>query len=545
MRHRWHMSALIVGLVLWASVAGLTQAQNADRRLAPTASGGRRVALVIGNDTYAAAPLKNARNDARAMAAALRDLGFTVTQLSDARRSELGAALETFARDLTANDVALFYYAGHGVQLENENYLVPVDFTGQTEATARWDTIPVGRVHDSLRRARVSMIVLDACRNNPYGGSRSAGGGLAAMEARGSLIAFAAGAGQTASDNGLTGNGLFTAHLLSALRVPGLGVREVFRRAREQVVAATGGNQFPAVYDGLVGDFVFRVAGVAPPAVGSSSREDLARREELAFWESISETKDPAAKKALLSEYLRVYPQGRFGVLARARLIEVSGTVVRESISGTIKLRSDQVQSAALADLVSDCAAGHWLACARAASLSRNADAAQSLRLAERGCDGGSGLGCSLAGFAYNQGLGVEKDSVKSNFFYERGCDVANLVACVNLGLQLQQGEGSDLVRAVTLFRKACDAGNNDGCNQLGYLYQVGAGVEKNDAQATPLFQKACDGGHAAGCSNLGQAFEYGRAVPLDRVRALELYQKACKGGSAAACEYEKKLRGQ
>jgi len=229
---------------------------------------GRRVALVIGIDNYPRSPLLNARNDARAMASSLRELGFTVTLLEDITRSQMVGSVSAFSDALQPDDVAFFFYAGHGVQLEGENYLVPADFDGASSTAARLNTLPVGELQSALGRAKVSVIVLDACRNNPFANARSGGRGLAPIEARGNIIAFATGAGQTASDNSAAGNGLFTEQLLATLREPNLPLRDIFYRVRQRVYQATNGQQFPAVYDGLLGEIVLRpdpTAGPVPP----------------------------------------------------------------------------------------------------------------------------------------------------------------------------------------------------------------------------------------------------------------------------------------
>lgn len=241
--------------------------EQASRQL-PAATSGRerRIALVVGNDRYAGPmALQNARRDATAIATELRAIGFQTTLVEDATRARLIQALDTLSTSIASDDVVLFYYAGHGAQVGGENYLVPVDYSGTTEQRLMLDGVSAGQIQTWLKRARVSILVLDACRNNPYSGQRSTSGGLAPMEARGSLVAFATGAGQTASDNPGGGQGTFTGALLDVLREPGLSIREVFFRVRQRVYEISRGQQFPAVYDGLLGDVVLRPAtGTAP-----------------------------------------------------------------------------------------------------------------------------------------------------------------------------------------------------------------------------------------------------------------------------------------
>jgi hypothetical protein len=267
------MVARVPLFVLWSALGGLAHAQSQPPRAfehPEPAAAGRRLALVVGIDSYPRSPLLNARNDARAMAETLRDLGFTVTLLEDASRNQMVTTLATFSDMLRPDDVGFLFYAGHGLQIDGENYLVPADFDATSATAARLGTLPVGELQAALSRARVSVLVLDACRNNPFASTRG-GRGLAAMEARGSLVAFATGAGQTASDNPAAGNGLFTQKLLTTLREPNLPLRDVFYRVRQRVYDATNGQQFPALYDGLLGDVVLRPGPGTMPSLAASA----------------------------------------------------------------------------------------------------------------------------------------------------------------------------------------------------------------------------------------------------------------------------------
>lgn len=229
---------------------------------------GKRVALVVGNNSYPKGSLKNAVNDARALGSALRDVGFRVEVVTDAGLREMEAAANRFVSNLAAGDVALFYYAGHGVQIDGENYLIPVDYRGQDEADIKYGSRSASWLQDKMERtgAQLKILILDACRNNPFRVSRSAGGGLAQMQGgRGSFVAFATAAGKVANDNPGSVNGLFTQHLLRALQRPGLSLDEVFNRVRVEVDRDSLGQQLPYVYSGVIGQFYFR-----PPAGGSA-----------------------------------------------------------------------------------------------------------------------------------------------------------------------------------------------------------------------------------------------------------------------------------
>lgn len=192
-----------------ARLVGLASALAALLVAVSTASGqgpsGRRLALVVGNDAYTdQSVLRNAVNDARAVASALGEVGFAVTRVENADRARLTSALSDFAGSLRDDDVALFYFAGHGVQVDQENYLMPTDYAGRTASALRFDAVSASDVEEMLRRAQVAMLVFDACRNNPYrgvrGGTGAAGHGfpmrlLSRITARRSAMRAASGLG--------------------------------------------------------------------------------------------------------------------------------------------------------------------------------------------------------------------------------------------------------------------------------------------------------------------------------------------------------------
>jgi tetratricopeptide (TPR) repeat protein len=222
------------------------------------------VALVVGNGHYRETPLTNPLNDAKAMREALAELGFVVELAVDADYKRLGGSIDRFASRLRRGDVAVFYYAGHGIQIDGENYLVPTDFDARDESAAKYAAYPVARLTEGMERsgAKLNVIILDACRNNPYRGSRAVGGGLAPMgTAAGTFVAFATSPGKTALDNSRGANGLFTTYLLESLKQPGLTLDDVFNRTREQVYNASKQAQTPWTQSNVIGRFYFRPPG--------------------------------------------------------------------------------------------------------------------------------------------------------------------------------------------------------------------------------------------------------------------------------------------
>lgn len=224
----------------------------------------KRLALVVGNAKYANNPLANPANDARDMAAALRSAGFTVTEKYDQNYDALNNLVTDFARSIKdPNAVALFYYAGHGVQYGGTNYLVPIgaDNLGD-ENEIEWRCVPLDRITSKMQDAgnRLNIVVLDACRTFPVArGTRKLQNGL--IEAGGSipelLIAYATAPGKVAEDRSEGQNGLFTATLLRHLRTPGYDVHKVFLETRKDVKNRSNGKQVPGVLDNVTVDFYF------------------------------------------------------------------------------------------------------------------------------------------------------------------------------------------------------------------------------------------------------------------------------------------------
>jgi uncharacterized caspase-like protein len=228
-RHFWH--GLCCLLLMGASVL---HAQERNLSVGSSSSRGdatRRVALVIGNGNYADAPLKNPVNDARAMAASLREIGFEVILRENANLLQMDDAVREFGRRLEHAHTGLFYFAGHGLQIKGRNFLIPVGADFQQEDEVAYRSLDAGQVLDKMDSAKtkVNFLILDACRNNPFHRQfRSKRQGLAEMEApAGTLIGFATAPGAVALD-GEGSHGIYTKHLLSQIAERGLPVEQMF-----------------------------------------------------------------------------------------------------------------------------------------------------------------------------------------------------------------------------------------------------------------------------------------------------------------------------
>jgi len=298
---------------------------------------GDRVALVIGNGKYASAPLVNSVNDSRAMAQSLREMGFTVIERENITSKQIPSTLREFRTSLTPGSVALFFYAGHGLQIKGTNYLPAVDAEINSEDDVPMQSIDLNRILDILAesKTRLNLLFLDACRNNPYARSmRSGVTGLAKVDApSGTLISFATRPGSTASD-GSGGHGVYTEQLLGQMREPNVPVEQVLKRVGASVKRATRGAQEPWMEGSIEGDFYFRGGGAA--AVASGPVDPLAL--ELAYWDSVKSSASARDYQA----YLDKYPQGQFAGLARERAMNPPPPAQDRAPAARVASRSDR-----------------------------------------------------------------------------------------------------------------------------------------------------------------------------------------------------------
>ena len=320
---------LLVSLLL---VPVLRSQERAATR--PSIPGGPKQALVIGNSAYTnTSPLKNPVNDAKSIGNTLQQLGFEVTTLLDVNQRQMEQALRRFGSRLRdQNGVGLFYYAGHGMQVAGENYLLPVDINPSTETDVRYDAIPVGKLLGQMDAAGngMNIVILDACRNNPFARSfRSESRGLAQVIApTGSFISYATAPGDVAAD-GEGDNGLFTAKLLTHMRTPGLKLEDVFKRVRADVQRESNDKQVPWDSSSVTGDFFFAPKGGETPVVpavndsGTTLEQDFAAQ----AWETIKNLEDPKA----FEEFIKLFPDSPQSNLAKFKLMALNSSVSKET----------------------------------------------------------------------------------------------------------------------------------------------------------------------------------------------------------------------
>src|SRR6187431_2759364 len=296
-----------------------------------SAQADRRVAFVVGNGAYKnVAALPNPPVDAKAIAAALRNVGFEVVEGSNLTRDKMTERLLDFGKKAQGADVALFFYAGHGIAISGTNYLLPIDADIKSEMDVKLGAainIDV-TLEQTMSDAKVKLVFLDACRDNPFTArirsakatrSVNVQSGLAEMKSgEGTLIAFATGPGQTALDGEQGTNSPFTRALMANIALPGVEIQQAMTKVRAQVNEETNKGQLPWGHTNLIGSVYLNgaptpgaVAAVAP-AAGPSKASDV----ELEFWRSIKDSNKPEE----LNAYLSSYPNGQFRSLALSRI---------------------------------------------------------------------------------------------------------------------------------------------------------------------------------------------------------------------------------
>ena len=321
----------------------------------PIPAHAKRLALVIGNDSYQnVQPLKNARSDAKAIAAELKAVGFDVTLKQDLTQKMMKSALRDFKAQVAGGDEVVFYFSGHGVQFGGTNFLVPIDITADSEAQVADDAVPLQRILDDLteQKARFSLAIIDACRSNPFkeAGRAIGGRGLVPVTpATGQMIMYSAGAGQAALDNlgphDTNPNGVFTRVLIQEMRKPGVPAGTLLKDVQSDVVDlahGVGHEQVPALYDQSLGKFYFRpgapdAAAVAAAPAASAIHVPTAAELDESYWQGIKGSTDASD----YTSYSKSFPTGMHVAEAEmmtrklTRAADAKSAPATASVSGT------------------------------------------------------------------------------------------------------------------------------------------------------------------------------------------------------------------
>ncbi len=312
-----------------------------------------RVALVIGNGNYESAPLANPVNDATDIAASLRRMGFTVILKKNATLEVMEESLEDFGNRLKRGGVGLFFYAGHGIQANGANYLIPIGTRIKKESDLKYRAVDAGRILDEMSNANngMNIVILDACRDNPFSRSfRSGSRGLSVISAapRGTFITYSTSPGNVAAD-GKGRNSPYTESLLKHMNTPGLPIEHVFKRVRQDLSGKTKGQQVPWELSSLSGDFYFRNGydsgktavqphDTADDAALAEERQKLAEEKEKLERETelLREKNALAEARRKMEEEKRKLDEERTRIASIPKVDNVRGTRYIPSLNATV-----------------------------------------------------------------------------------------------------------------------------------------------------------------------------------------------------------------
>jgi hypothetical protein len=498
----------------------------------------KRVALVIGNSAYRAVPvLPNPTADARLMSDTLLSLGFFVigggAQL-DLDKAGFDNALQEFGHELAGADVALFYYAGHGVETHGLNYLVPVDAHPLDEGDVFAQGIGTAGILDQMEKsgARINLMLLDACRDNPFRGQgvRSKTGGLAQMQAPpGTLISFAT-QPRSVSLDGEDGHSPYTKAMAETMQRPGYGLFRTFNEVGLAVQKATGGSQLPWVSSSPIsGSFYF--AGRPAPIANSQAAGPSGTPSPIMEARLSPSDDNPSLRRDLITDCDRLagmpYDSGHAPSLTGVEVEKIDVAAAAKACNDAIAQYPDVVRFTFEAGRVA----------------TARKDYAEARRLYEKAADAGYAMAMNNIGALYEGGSGVPKNYDEAARWYAKAVAAGEPIAMVDLGWQYEHGHGvtKDLAEARRLYEAAANAGVPDGMNNLGLLYYYGKGVPRDYAQARKLFEQSIALGDAASMSNLGILYNEGDGVPRDSKTARQWFEKAAALGNPEA---KQNLRG-
>jgi TPR repeat protein len=536
--------------------------------------GERRVALVIGNADYQHVDrLANPVNDAKLVADALRKSGFTLVGGAVQQNIDKAAfdrLVQEFGRQIQGAGVALFYYAGHGMQVENTNWLLPVDANPTRAQDLDFQLVNAELVLKQMDGAgtRLNIVLLDACRNNPFAslGTRGVAGGLAQMRApEGTLISFATQPGNVAVD-GVGVDGPYATALAAEMRQPGRDIFHLFNEVGLTVKRNTQGAQQPWVSSSPIdGDFYFASADTAPEANTTPAFDALASPQASASRDATNTGKPPQAPD----------PQGKLRELAEKGQMQAQtdlglqyakGNGVQQDYAAALEwfqraAAQDAPRAQFYLGLMYERGYGVARSYATALDWYRRA-AAQNFAPAEIALARcyGRGLGVErdpaqrttwlllaanqgnpqaqlFLGNIYRRGLDTPQDLATAAQWYQRAALQEFAPAQMQLGLMYEHGEGMprDYSQAVRLLRQAAEKGNAIAQNALGMLYRRGEGVKQDYAQAQRWLRASADQGNSLAELNLGILYAEGLGVPRDPAEARRWFEKAVAAGNQAA----------
>jgi hypothetical protein len=491
----------------------------------------KRVALVIGNSAYRTVPaLPNPAADARLISDTLTSLSFEIVGGGaelDLDKAGFDDALRKFGKQLTGADVALFYYAGHGVETHGLNYLVPVDAHPADEGDVFVQMIGTSGILDQMEKsgARINLVLLDACRDNPFRdhGVRSTTGGLAQMPAPvGTLISFATQPRSVALD-GDGGHSPYTLALADAMQRPGSGLFKTFNEVGLAVEKATGGRQLPWVSSSPIsGKFYFadkpavEDALVDPPDTPAPAPPVVEAR--------LSPSEDPL-RHDLITDCDRLagmpYDTGHAPGLAGVTMDKIDVAAATAACNDAIARYPEVMRFVFEAGRVA----------------TARKDYAEARRLYEQAAAAGYAMAMNSLGVMYEGDEGVARNYPEAVGWYNKAVALGEPIAMTNVGWLYEHGYGvkKDYAEARRLYEMAAKAGAPSGFNNLGLLYLYGKGVPRDYAQARHLFEQGVALGDPSNMNDLAVMYVEGDGVPRDLKIARQWYEKAAALGNPQA----------
>lgn len=457
----------------------------------------KRVALIMGISNYThATQLPNPVQDATKLASVLSNLGFDVTLRTNLGINDMRSEVRNFANKADTAEVALVYFAGHGIEMSGKNYLIPNDAELRRDRDLEHEALTLNLVSNALEGAkRLRIIMLDACRNNPFSAqmklsgnrTRSVSRGLAAVEPVGdSLIVYASKHGTVAED-GEGSNSPFAEALVKTLPTPGLEISLMFRRVRDQVMKATNRRQQPFVYGSISGkEFYFKQSiKIENKVVINNNNPQITSA--CSIWPQIATTATKAQVKAFLSEC----HEGIFYRLAKARLKELKGSAVATLTTPKVDLSTPK----------------------------KSHEPAEDLYLRAKNYQNGTG--------------GFKKDMKKALSIYMQAANQGHAKSMTDVGWMNENGFGTPRNYHVALewYQKAADKGESMAMNNLGWMYTNGTAVEKNYTKAIHYYKKAIALGEPLSMTNLGWMYETGKGVATNYYEAFKYYKQAADAG--------------
>jgi uncharacterized protein len=528
----------------------------------------RRAAIVIGNAAYNTAPLKNTDDDAVLVASVLVELDFDVLLYLDTKKSERISLEQTVRNHLVGADIAVFYYAGHAVQHEGQNLLLPVDTRTGAATEILEDAIALNQILDIVKDdpVGIKLVILDACRDSP---AKQAGlqQGLAYTEAGASqvLIGFATSAGKVAYD-GTGANSPYSSALANALQQPGLDIYDIFRQIRGNVRIATDGAQIPWVTGSVESEVILRPSSrVRPIEVESASSDGITTGLDVILWHFIQDSRDP-------EDFLRfkqLFPSSSFvakatqsedaTIAARlSRKVYVDGVPVSKPDTSSIQSNEDQIVFAQSGERAAIQELRRW-----PRTLPQTKDGLSQL---VTNCDveagdpadpqrvvpgvGNEGINLRIALRNCVSALAADEDNPRLQFqlgrvlevsqkydwaaeYYQLAARSQYSAALTNLGHMHRLGLGRpvDYVKALDFFRQAAALGNLRARVNVGAAYVRGQGVPAMPEEGVLWYQLAASAGWPQAFNSLADSYRRGMGVARNYKTAAVLYSVAAEGG--------------